>query len=253
MIARPRNSLAFQGGFGVGKTVADTCEVRLELPELTTGGAGGLLPALVPVGPTVGPTVPWCHTSVVAKRATGLASYTIPDRSHGQRHIPERARNAAQCQLLGDQCGCECRRARTAPCRKRTLRKRAAARTGHAVWRSGQSDRLQGGEGLALRTPRSTLGADIYNLTNSNAVLLYNQIFNPNVPSGPGGWLQPQGILLPRFFRLAAQIDSDRERPVDSQLVFGSTSVSLFERTRSSHARLTKPSGRGARLASELP
>ena len=35
----------------------------------------------------------------------------------------------------------------------------------------------------------------------------YNQNFNPNIKSGPGAWLQPLGILSPRFARVSAQFD----------------------------------------------
>ncbi len=208
VIARPRNSLAFQGGFGVGKTVGDTCEVRSELPELTTGGAGGLLAALVPVGPTVGPTVPWCHTSVVAKRATGLASYTIPkievmvSGTFRSEQGTQLNANFSVTSAAANAGGLGRPLAGNVPFVSVPLLEPGTL-FGDRV---NQID-FKVAKVLRFGRTRSTLGADIYNLTNSNAVLLYNQTFNPNVPSGPGGWLQPQGILLPRFFRLTAQID----------------------------------------------
>jgi hypothetical protein len=36
---------------------------------------------------------------------------------------------------------------------------------------------------------------------------IYNQTFNPNVPAGPGGWLQPTQVMTPRFFKFTAQFD----------------------------------------------
>ena len=55
MNARPRNGLTFHAGFDVGNTVQDNCGVRALLPELNNA-------ALVPVGPAVTPTNPYCHT-----------------------------------------------------------------------------------------------------------------------------------------------------------------------------------------------
>jgi len=56
----------------------------------------------------------------------------------------------------------------------------------------------------ALRYGRSRtlIALEIYNALNSSAVLAYNNAF---VPGGP--WLQPMGILTPRFFKISAEID----------------------------------------------
>ena len=54
---------------------------------------------------------------------------------------------------------------------------------------------------------RLNAGGEVYNSLNSASVLTYNQVFNPAVPAGPGGWLQPTQIMTPRFFKLTAQFD----------------------------------------------
>jgi len=54
---------------------------------------------------------------------------------------------------------------------------------------------------------RYNVGVDIINVTNSNAILTYNQNFNPAVTTGSQAWLAPQSVLTPRFFKLGAQID----------------------------------------------
>ena len=54
---------------------------------------------------------------------------------------------------------------------------------------------------------RYNIGVDIINVTNSNAILTYNQTFNPAVTTGSQAWLAPQSVLTPRFFKLGAQID----------------------------------------------
>jgi hypothetical protein len=54
---------------------------------------------------------------------------------------------------------------------------------------------------------RYNIGIDVYNVTNSDAILTYNQNFNPT-PATPGqAWLAPTSVLTPRFVRLGAQID----------------------------------------------
>jgi hypothetical protein len=60
---------------------------------------------------------------------------------------------------------------------------------------------------LKFGRTRTNVGIDFYNILNSAAVLSYNQSFNPAVPAGPGGWLQPTSVLQPRFFKLSATID----------------------------------------------
>ena len=50
-------------------------------------------------------------------------------------------------------------------------------------------------------------GDDVINATNSDAVLTYNQTFNPNVPTGTGAWLAPTSVLTPRFAKIGVQID----------------------------------------------
>ena len=54
---------------------------------------------------------------------------------------------------------------------------------------------------------RYNIGVDIINVTNSNAILTYNQNFNPAVTTGSQAWLAPQSVLTPRFVKLGAQID----------------------------------------------
>jgi hypothetical protein len=49
---------------------------------------------------------------------------------------------------------------------------------------------------------RTTVGVDVYNALNSNAVLSYNNTFVPG-----GTWLQPLTILTPRLFRVIAEVD----------------------------------------------
>jgi len=54
---------------------------------------------------------------------------------------------------------------------------------------------------------RNTIGLDIYNATNSGAILTYNQTFNPATTVGSQAWLAPTAVLTPRFFKIGVQID----------------------------------------------
>ena len=60
---------------------------------------------------------------------------------------------------------------------------------------------------LRFGRTRYNVGVDIINVTNSNAILTYNQNFNPAVTTGSQAWLAPQSVLTPRFVKIGAQID----------------------------------------------
>jgi hypothetical protein len=52
---------------------------------------------------------------------------------------------------------------------------------------------------LRFGKTRTTLNVDVFNASNSNAVLTQNNNF--------GAWQQPTSILLARFVKLSAQFD----------------------------------------------
>ncbi|HXR43951.1 MAG TPA: hypothetical protein VN759_04035, partial [Pseudolysinimonas sp.] len=56
---------------------------------------------------------------------------------------------------------------------------------------------------LRFGRTRSTVGLDLYNLTNSDAVLTYNQTFSPTTTT----WLRPNSVLQARFLKISAQVD----------------------------------------------
>jgi hypothetical protein len=56
---------------------------------------------------------------------------------------------------------------------------------------------------------RLSVGVDIYNFLNSNAVTSYQGTFTPDNPATPADentWLQPTGLILPRYVRLQVQM-----------------------------------------------
>ncbi|MEO8259423.1 MAG: hypothetical protein ABI868_18900 [Acidobacteriota bacterium] len=60
---------------------------------------------------------------------------------------------------------------------------------------------------LRFGRTRNTIGVDLYNVTNSAAILTYNQSFNPATTTGSQAWLAPLSVLTPRFLKIGVQID----------------------------------------------
>jgi hypothetical protein len=66
---------------------------------------------------------------------------------------------------------------------------------------------LRSGKNLRFGRTRYNVGVDIINVTNSGAVLSYNQNFNPDATAPAQRWLAPTSVLTPRFVKFGAQID----------------------------------------------
>jgi hypothetical protein len=183
----------------MGKTVQDNCEVRAQVPELTTGAG---------TSPAVNPGNPYCHSDPgLITRATALGSYLIPKidvsiagtfRSDqgGVLAATWNAPVALVSQALG----------------------RPAAVVGTTVpinlvapgdvWgdRVNAFD-LRFGKILRFGRTRYNVGVDLINAINSDATLTYNQSFNPTATVPAQRWLAPTSILTPRFVKISAQID----------------------------------------------
>jgi len=56
---------------------------------------------------------------------------------------------------------------------------------------------------LRFGRSRTTVGFDVYNLVNSDAVLTYNQTFSPTTTT----WLRPTSVIQARFVKFSAQVD----------------------------------------------
>jgi len=189
--ARMRNGLMLQGGFNTGVAGNDYCEVRRAIPEWTVLLAQN-------------PTNPWCDTSSGwVTRATALGSYTIPK---------------IDVQLAGtvrsDQ-GAPLSANWTAPNSATVGLNRPFAGVGGQTIavnliepgtlygdRVTQID-MRFAKILRFGRTRTTVGLDVYNIANSNAVLTYNQTFVPTTDT----WLRPNSVLQARFMKLSAQLD----------------------------------------------
>jgi hypothetical protein len=189
--ARPRGGLVLQGGFNTGKTNSDSCEIRAAIPEqVVLGGAS--------------PTNPWCDTSTgFVTRVTALGAYTIPK-------IEVQVAGTMRSDQGGDLAANW-----TAPNAATVGLNRPFAGVGGQTItvnliepgtlygdRVNQFD-LRFAKILRFGRTRTNVGFDIYNVTNSAAVLTYNQTFVLTNDA----WLRPNSVLQARFVKFSAQID----------------------------------------------
>jgi hypothetical protein len=199
---RTRGGLTIVGGTSSGQTVADNCDVRARLPELSTAvtgtsvfGAGLMTSAVTPISP-------YCNVGYgYLTQLRGLSSYVI-------RKIDVELAAAFQSKpgalLAADYAAPN---AVVAPSLGRNLSGNAANVTVNLVQpgtmygdRINQLD-LRVAKILRFRGSRSIVGVDVYNALNSSAVLTYNNAFVPN-----GTWLQPLTILTPRAIKITGEI-----------------------------------------------
>jgi hypothetical protein len=183
--ARPRNGLMLQGGFNTGNTISDGCDLRQKIPESA-------------------PLNPWCNTSTGwVKRITALGSYVIPKvdvqvagtlRSDQGTDLAANwaAPNSATVGLNRPFAGIAGTTATVNLIEPGTL-------YGDRVT---QLD-LRFAKVLRFGRTRTNVGFDVYNVTNSAAVLTYNQTFVPTTTT----WLRPNSVLQARFVKFSAQID----------------------------------------------
>jgi len=189
--ARMRNGVMLQGGFNTGNSTNDYCDVRAQIPEWTVLGAQS-------------PTNPWCDTSSGWQtRATALGSYTIPKVDV---QVSGTFRSDPGQQLAANW---------TASNANTVGLNRAFAGLGSQTItvnliepgtlygeRVNQVD-MRFAKVLRFGRTKTLVGFDVYNISNSAAVLTYNQTFSPTTTT----WLRPQSVLQARFVKISAQID----------------------------------------------
>ena len=192
--ARTRQGLVLQGGLNSGKSDNDYCEVRRAIPEWTVILAQS-------------PTNPWCDTSTGwVTRVTALGSYVIPKvdvQVAGTMRSDQGAPLAANW---------------TTPASNTVGLNRPFAGLGSQTItvnliepgtlygdRVTQLD-MRFAKIVRLGRTRTTVGFDVYNLTNSAAVLTYNQTF-VTAAANPPVWPRPTGVLQARFVKFSAQLD----------------------------------------------
>jgi hypothetical protein len=201
--ARVGGSFTFVGGTSTGRTVADNCGVRARLPELSTTATGTSAFGGGLTGSAVTPVSPYCHVAYgVLTQARGLASYLVP-KLDVQVAATFQSKPGA---LLAANYAAP--NSIVAPALGRNLSGNASNVTVNLVEpgslygdRINQLD-LRFAKVFRSGRARTTVGVDIYNVVNSNAVLAYNNTFVPG-----GLWLQPLTVLTPRLVKITAAFD----------------------------------------------
>jgi len=200
---RLAQGLTLVGGTSTGQTVADSCDVRAHLPELSTATTGTSAFGAGLGNSAVTPASPYCHVpSGVLTQLRGLSSYVIP---RVELQVSATFQSKPGAMLAANYAAPN---SVVAPSLGRPLSGNAANVTVNLVApgsmygdRVNQLD-FRVGKILKYGRSRTLIALDVYNTLNSSAVLTYNSTYVPN-----GSWLQPQTILTPRFFKLTAEID----------------------------------------------
>ena len=198
--ARPRNGLTAQGGFSVGKSVGDNCEVRDKVPEISQVG---------------GIWNPFCHVeTTMLPQYKALASYIIP-KVDVQVSATFTSKPGVNLSGFGTpqqggafQANYVVSNAAVAPILGRPLAGNAPNITVNIIEPYAQVGErineldLRFQKILRFGKTRANFGVDIFNVLNAAPALSYNQAFIPN-----GAWLTPTSILSARFAKISAQFD----------------------------------------------
>ena len=191
LVVRARNGLSLQGGFNSANTHSDYCAERAAVPEWTVAAAQN-------------PTNPWCDTSTGwITRFTALGSYNLPkidvqisgtmrSDSGGELAANWAAPNSATVGLNRPFAGVAGQTVTVNLVEPGTL---------HGD-RVNQID-LRFAKIIRVGRTRTNVGLDVYNITNSGAVLTYNETFSPTQST----WLTPTSVLQARFLKISAQLD----------------------------------------------
>jgi len=210
--ARTRWGLTVQGGTSTGRGVNDTCETltaRFGRPMTPTIGAAAAT-GIIDGQPACNAREPWL-TSL-----RGLGSYTVPKVDVMVSAIFRSQANVQPGAAVGT----------NGASRSATYRMTAAqflAITGRPL-APGLATQdvnllLPGAEyGERINTIdmrfakvlrfgryRANVGMDVYNLTNANTPMNYEQVYDP--ATNGARWMQPTSVLLPRFMRFNVQVD----------------------------------------------
>jgi hypothetical protein len=191
VVARLRSGLTVQGGTSTGRRLTDTCALRAVLPEQNFGGGSV--------------TNPYCRVvEPYATAATGLATYLIPKidvqvsgtwqskpgSSLAANFVANNAWIASGPQPLGRALsgGANVTVNLIQPStffapRQNNIDFRVAK-----VFRYGRT--------------RTQIGIDLYNVTNTDVVVGFNQGFVPD-----GAWLTPTQIQPARYLKISGQFD----------------------------------------------
>jgi len=189
------SGLTFQGGTSTGQNVADACDVRKNLPEVSTGIGAGL------VGSTVSMTSPYCHVAYGwLTQLRGLAAYTVPKIDVQVSTVFQSKPGA----LLSANYAMPAAQVAT------FLGRAPSGNVPNVTFNLIEPGSLYGdrinqvdfrvAKVLRFGRSRAQVGVDIFNLMNSNVPQGYIQTYGST-------WLRPTSVMDARFARVSGQID----------------------------------------------
>jgi hypothetical protein len=211
---RATHGLSFQGGTSTGQTVRDLCSVSNNLPDALLAAVplaiGVNVPGFTPLNGIQAGMAPgqYCHLeSGFLTQFRGLSSYLVPkvdvEVSATYQSKPG-AQLAANYNMPA---------AQVATFLGRLPSGGVANVTTNLVTpgtlygdRINELD-LRFSKILRFSGIRTKISLDLYNATNANPALTYNQTFNPAVTTGSGAWLTPTSVLAARVAKIGASFD----------------------------------------------
>lgn len=200
--ARMESGLNLQGGFNVGQSARNDCDVTAQVPEsLTAFGLFRTPEQFCRIASGYQTSVSGLATYIVP-RIDVLVSATLQSRPFAGGNFPGIASQSlvANWFVLSSQ---------IAPELGRPLAGNAFLTAVNVVEpgtlygdRLNQVD-VRLSKILRFGNTRTNVGVDIFNLFNSNAVYQYSQTYSGNGST----WLQPSSLVTARFAKLSVQVD----------------------------------------------
>jgi hypothetical protein len=192
---RLAGGLNIQGGTSTGQTVADNCDVRANLPEMSAGLGAGL------AGSTVSTTSPYCHVAYgVLTQLRGLTSYTVPKidvQVSGVMQSKPGALLSANYAVPNSVITAALGRGPAGDPANVTIN---LVEPGSMYGKRVNQLDFRIAKLLTFGNTKTMVGVDLFNALNSGAILTYNNAFVPG-----GTWLQPIAILTGRLAKFSAE------------------------------------------------
>jgi hypothetical protein len=199
---RARRGLTIVAGASTGQTVADNCDVRAHLPEMSTAVTGTSTFGAGLLNSSVTTVSPYCHVATgFLPQFRGVASYLVP-RLDVQLSSTFQSKPGAM--LVANYAVPD---SAVVPSLGRSLSGNAQNVTVNLVApgmlfgdRINQVD-VRVAKTVKVGRTQTLLALEAYNALNSSAVLTYNATFVPG-----GMWPQPNSIVTPRLIKLTAEM-----------------------------------------------
>jgi hypothetical protein len=204
--ARMRNGLTVQGGTSNGRSLADNCDLRNQIPELGSGANGANNSITANVLTTINSSVtnPYCRVvTPYLLSLRGLATYTIP---HAGVQVSATLQSNPGPMVLANYVASNAVIASGPQPLGRVLSGGAKNVTVNLIAPGTQyNDRINQidfrvGKVLKLARTRTNITLDVFNLLNTDTPLTYNNTFGPT-------WLTPLTIPAARFAKVGVQFD----------------------------------------------